>query len=84
MADSTLAGTGFQTFFAGSKAVDKSGQPLRLYHGTVNDFSVFDRSRSNIDGYFGAGFYFSSAAAVPGVPSCLAASTTLQCVVANH
>lgn len=67
MADSTLAGTGFQTFFAGSKAVDKSGQPLRLYHGTVNDFSVFDRSRSNIDGYFGAGFYFSSAAADVGV-----------------
>ena len=60
MAESTPDSASFETFFAGSKAVDKNGRPLRLYHGTVNDFSVFDSSRSNVDGYFGAGFYFSS------------------------
>ena len=66
MADSTPTAptaptsAGFDAFFAGSKAVDSYGKPLRLYHGTVNDFTVFDSSRSNVDGYFGAGFYFSN------------------------
>lgn len=32
----------FQQWFSGSKAVDSSGNPLRLYHGTTQDFDRFE------------------------------------------
>lgn len=48
----------FKAWFSGSKVVDAKGGPLVVYHGTTNDFSVFDRSRSNPESDFGVGFYF--------------------------
>ncbi|MDQ3125715.1 MAG: hypothetical protein M3Q74_08945, partial [Pseudomonadota bacterium] len=35
----------FKTFFGESKAVDKTGTPLMVYHGTQGDFDTFDRNR---------------------------------------
>lgn len=43
----------FKAWFSGSKVVDDDGKPMRVYHGTPSDFSVFDE---NIVG--GVGFYF--------------------------
>lgn len=35
----------FQEWFAGSKVVDGNGVPLRVYHGTQENFDKFDRNR---------------------------------------
>lgn len=37
---------GFKRWFKESKVVDANGEPLRVYHGTVNSFDVFDSSKS--------------------------------------
>jgi hypothetical protein len=50
----------FKKWFGDSKVVDAEGGPLVVYHGTTNDFSVFDRSRGNPESDMGAGFYFSN------------------------
>jgi hypothetical protein len=44
---------GFEQWFAGSKVVDKSGQPLVCYHGTFRDFAEF---QYNDNGWAGSGF----------------------------
>lgn len=44
---SVLDDPNFRTWFAGSKIVDKNGNPIRCYHGTIGDFSSFDGERSN-------------------------------------
>lgn len=44
----------FKRWFGDSKAVDADGKPLVLYHGTDDDISVFDESKSR------KGFWFSS------------------------
>lgn len=52
----------FQDWFGESKAVDESGAPLRLYHGTSADFSAFDPSKlgeSTSAPSAGKGFFFS-------------------------
>lgn len=49
----------FKAWFGDSKVVDAKGKPLVVYHGSTNDFSVFDRSKSDIESDMGAGFYFS-------------------------
>ena len=36
----------FKKFFGDSKVVDSDGKPLPVYHGTSEDFSVFDKSKS--------------------------------------
>ena len=43
----------------GTAIIDKNGNPLKLYHGTKDSFSVFDASKgSKYDsGYSGSGFY---------------------------
>ncbi|MDE6493061.1 MAG: hypothetical protein K2L50_00565 [Bacteroidales bacterium] len=45
-----------------SKVVDGNGEPLVVYHGTPNKFTIFDASHigetSGDRGLFGAGFYF--------------------------
>lgn len=47
----------FKQWFAGSKVVDKNGNPLVLYHGsTKSDFTQFDTTKSGY--HFGAGSYF--------------------------
>ncbi len=45
-----------------TKVLDNNDEPLLVYHGTANDFTVFDREKiavgTNHDGYYGKGFYF--------------------------
>lgn len=52
----------FKQWFGNSKIVDEKGQPLVVYHGTKNTFSVFDAdkisSSSYNRGFYGKGFYF--------------------------
>ena len=46
-----------------SKVIDENGEPLVVYHGSPNNFSVFDKTKqgTNTDeGIFGNGFYFST------------------------
>lgn len=43
---------GFKRWFAGSKVVDKRGQPLRVFHGTTSDFDAFDMERTNGIAFF--------------------------------
>ena len=52
-----------QKFFEDSKIVDSSGHLMRVYHRSMSEFSVFDKSKigSGTDvGVFGRGFYFSN------------------------
>ena len=46
-----------RAFFADSKVVDEQGLLLVVYHGTNNDFYVFDKSKIKIEN-LGRGFYF--------------------------
>lgn len=48
----------FWNWFGNSKAI-KNGKPMIFYHGTPNDFSVFDIKKSSPYGVVGQGFYFS-------------------------
>ena len=36
----------FNKWFKGSKVVDEQGNPVVVYHGTTDDFSVFDKSKT--------------------------------------
>ncbi len=59
----------FQNWFGDSKAVDASGQPLRVFHGTGGNFSVFNRARAGAAtgaANTGAGFFFTDNADVAG------------------
>lgn len=50
-------------YFQNSKIVDKKGQLLAVYHGTDEQFTVFDKSKfgSKTDaGIYGQGFYFAA------------------------
>lgn len=52
-----------QKFFKDSKIVDSGGHLMRVYHRSMSEFSVFDKSKigSGTDiGVFGRGFYFSN------------------------
>lgn len=46
--------------FADSKVRDKDGNLLKLYHGRVSEFNVFERKYGNAEGNFGKGFYFTN------------------------
>ena len=48
------------SYFADSKAVDEDGNLVVVYHGTVNDFTVFDQEYANPESDMGAGFYLSN------------------------
>ena len=43
-----------------SKVVDKNGEPLVVYHGTLNKFEIFDRNKGKLNdaGWLGEGHYF--------------------------
>lgn len=41
-----------------SKVVNEDGTPKVMYHGSPNDFSVFDLKKAHYSGTFGKGFYF--------------------------
>ena len=45
----------FKNWFGESKVVDVNGKPLRVYHGTNNDFTKFKQSSR---GVLGSGIYF--------------------------
>lgn len=45
----------FKAAFPDTKVVDENGEPLVVYHGTIDDFNVFERDKTE----FG-GFHFSS------------------------
>lgn len=48
-----------QKRFANSKAIDENGNLKVLYHGTASgEFYTFDKSKGNVEGDFGSGFYF--------------------------
>lgn len=42
-----------------SKVVDENGEPLVVYHGTPNNFDVFDKGKQKL-GQLGKAFYFTS------------------------
>lgn len=50
----------FKRWFKGSKVVDENKQPLKVYHGTTHDFTVFNKDRANVENDFGQGYYFSN------------------------
>lgn len=59
----------FQNWFGESQVVDAAGQPLRVFHGTGGDFSVFSRARAGAAtgaGNTGMGFFFTDNADVAG------------------
>lgn len=53
----------FKAWFGDSKVVDESGKPLVVYHGTKNNFSIFDKEKigQNFDASE-LGYYFTSKA----------------------
>lgn len=58
----------FKKWFAKSKIVDESGNPLVVYHGTNNEFDTFDKNKigtATDDGIWGKGFYFGSVSDTP-------------------
>jgi hypothetical protein len=55
----------FRQWFAGSKVVDKDGEPLTVYHGTDAVFSTFDAGKQRA-GDFGKGFYFTDSKSSDG------------------
>ena len=42
-----ISNPNFQQWFSGSKIVDKKGNPLPVFHGTISNFSSFDPEKSN-------------------------------------
>jgi hypothetical protein len=50
----------FKKWFGKSKVVDKSGNPLVVYHGSSKDFNVFSKNNINEPSgdYVGVGHYF--------------------------
>ncbi|MBR2408914.1 MAG: hypothetical protein IKB07_08160 [Lachnospiraceae bacterium] len=47
-------------FFKNSKALDKEGNLMVVYHGTVREFYTFDKQYANPEGNMGSGFYFTN------------------------
>lgn len=52
----------FKRWFHGSKVVDKNGNPLVCYHGTIHDVKAFHgiHHGKHDFGYLGVGFYFTA------------------------
>lgn len=47
----------FDNFFGESKAV-KNGKPVKVYHGSINTFEIFNKEKASPEGDMGGGFYF--------------------------
>jgi len=43
-----------------SKVVDENGEPLVVYHGTKDEFTVFDKEKTTVYGLYGQNFYFTN------------------------
>ena len=52
----------FKNWYGKSKTVDKSGQPLKLSHGSVNTFDTFKKDLASPESDLGAAFYFTNSA----------------------
>ena len=50
-----------------SKVVNADGTPKVMYHGSPNEFTVFDKKRSKGSNLYGRGFYFTDSNAHAGV-----------------
>jgi len=50
----------FKRWFGDSVVVDDSGNPMVVYHGTVNDFNVFDSSKVTYSMWAGFGNWFTT------------------------
>lgn len=57
--DQQIHSDNFKRWFGNSKVVDENGNPLVVYHGSNANFTIFDKSKIDIDN-LGASFYFSS------------------------
>ena len=49
---------GQQEYFRDSKVRDENGRLKVMYHGSPENFTVFDRKKARSSGYYGRGFYF--------------------------
>ena len=47
-----------QEYFKDSKVRDENGNLQVMYHGSPNDFNIFDRNRAKGSGLYGRGLYF--------------------------
>lgn len=52
----------FRNWFKDSKIVNPDGTPKVMYHGSPNDFTVFDIKKARSSGLYGKGFYFTDSA----------------------
>ena len=50
----------FRRWFKDSKIVNPDGSPKVMYHGSPNDFTVFDIKKAKSSGLYGRGFYFTN------------------------
>lgn len=50
----------FRKWFSSSQAKDRNGEPLLLYHGTTQRFSIFDPTLANPENDLGKAIYLSS------------------------
>lgn len=58
--DGNKLSVGQEEYFKNSLARDKGGNLLLVYHGSPNEFSIFDRKKAKGSGTYGNGFYFST------------------------
>ena len=56
----------FRNWFKDSKIVNADGTPKVMYHGSPNDFTVFDIKKARSSGLYGKGFYFTDSASHGG------------------
>lgn len=60
-----MLSVGQENYFKDSKVRDADGRLLTMFHGTTQEFTVFDKSKigknTNNEGLFGKGFYFTQA-----------------------
>ena len=51
---------GQQEYFKDSKIRDADGNLMVMYHGTNENYTVFNRKKAKASGYYGNGFYFTN------------------------
>ena len=49
-----------------SKVVNADGTPKVMYHGSNEQFTVFDKSKAKSSGHYGRGFYFTDSKSQAG------------------
>ena len=54
-----------------SKIVNADGTPKIMYHGSPEQFTIFDKKKAKSSGAYGRGFYFTAKALAGSSPSLL-------------